>query len=606
MNALNNIIGIILGSMVSMGCGGTVPDPTPTAPDAPTGDDLHSYSKTSLTFKWSPVKDASGYGYRLADGNGNTQEGTVKTRNVSISGLASGTLYRFAVRAFNDAGQSPWTSWLEVSTEAEPDPGPGPGPGPDPADPSALGIASSDYGRAFPGAEGCGMFTTGGRGGKVIHVTNLADSGAGSLRAAINESGPRTIVFDVSGTIELQSGLTIKHGDLTIAGQPAPGDGICLKNYSVQNNASNVIIRFIRFRLGDGVAGQEDCFWGRDQKNIILDHCSFSWSMDECASFYENERFTMQWCILSESLNDSKHPKGKHGYGGIWGGRKATFHHNLLAHHSSRTPRLCGSRYTGKPEDEAVELANNVFYNWGPTDGGYAGEGGSFNFLNNYYKPGPSTATKKSLVNRIFAPNYDDGTNANPKGLWGRFHVDGNHFDTTCPSLSESYAALAEAVNADNWKGIHPKDTSVYWEGWRTIRSEERFDITVDGSSLNLESAQKAFESVLKHAGASLARDKVDERIVKEVREGSYTYKGSKGSANGIIDSQEDVGGWPEYTTYGAQADSDKDGMSDGFEEMFGLDKSDASDAAAVTLLPGSGYTNLELYLHWLVKDITK
>ena len=172
--------------------------------------------------------------------------------------------------------------------------------------------------------------------------------------------------------------------------------------------------------------------------------------------------------------------------------------------------------------------------------------------------------------------------------------------------MSESYAALAEAVNSDNWKGIHPKDTSAYWEGWGTIRSQERFDITVDGSSLELDSAAKAFESVLKHAGASLARDKVDERIVKEVREGSFTYKGSKDSTNGIIDSQEDVGGWPEYKTYGAKADSDKDGMSDEFEQLFGLDGSDASDAAATTLLPDSGYTNLELYLHWLVKDITK
>ena len=438
---------------------------------------------------------------------------------------------------------------------------------------------------AFPGAEGYARYTTtGGRGGAVYRVTNLKDSGTGSLRDAINKSGARTIVFDVSGTIELKSAINIKNGNLTIAGQTAPGDGICLKNYNVQLSADNVIIRFIRFRLGDEKPDGDgtidrDAFWGRNRKNVIIDHCSMSWCTDECGSFYGIKNFTMQWCLLSESLRGSLHPKGYHGYGGIWGGEGATFHHNMFAHHDSRNPRLCGSRYTARPEDEKVDLRNNVVYNWG-SNSGYAGEGGSYNFVNNYYKSGP--ATSSHVKYRIFAPNADDGKNSNAKGVYGHFYVNGNYME-------------GKGENWD-WSGINIDNKNNSAMTVSAIKSATEFD----ASPVATHSAEVAFEKVLAYVGASYRRDTVDARVTREAREGTYTHKGSKLGGLGIIDSQKDVGGWPELKSETRPKDSNNDGIPDEWAAA------NMPEGASQKTKHESGYTYLELYINSLVEHIMR
>ncbi len=454
---------------------------------------------------------------------------------------------------------------------------------------------------AFPGAEGHARYTTtGGRGGTVYHVTKLADDGSkGTLRYAVRRSGVRTVVFDISGTIELKSDLVISYPDITIAGQTAPGDGICLKDYQLQINADNVIVRFIRCRMGELRGAEEDAMEGQGHKNIIIDHCSMSFSTDECASFYDNTDFTLQWCFLAESLKASVHVKGNHGYGGIWGGKNASFHHNILAHHDSRNPRMCGSRYSNRADLEKVDFRNNVIYNWGQTNSAYAGEGGSYNIVNNYYKPGPST--KSSIVARLFAPNADDGTNAQLKGVWGRFYVDGNYVDGSSPYDNvQNRASAIAATNADNWKGIHPdtRNAALPTDG---IKSESPFE----AGTVTTHSAAEAYEKVVAYAGASRSRDSQDTRIAGEILAGEYTYAGSVTGQKGIIDATSDVGGWPVLRSTEPEKDSDGDGIPDVWETANGLNPNDASDGA-LAWHDGTGYTALEVYLHSLVDNIVR
>ena len=411
---------LALASLLLAACGGEKEDPDPVTPDAPskpTNLKLHKAEEMSLTFQWGLVEGATSYSWELHQGGMKVKEGSEKGRNVMISGLTKATEYRFGVQAVNAGGKSSM-EWIDARTDGTVDPDPPTPPSGQYYEQFSIPAAEEDgVARAFPGAEGGGMYTTGGRGGKVYHVTTKEDTGTkGSLRWAVNQSGPRTVVFDVAGVIELKSDLKITNGDLTIAGQTAPGDGICLKNYTTNIAADNVIIRFVRFRLGDEApwteqqikenkADGEDALWGRYQKNIVLDHCSMSWSIDETASFYANAQMTMQWCIIAESMKSCRlHSKGDHGYGGIWGGKNASFHHNLLAHHQNRTPRF-DHQYLYDENDVStdtyrgnVDYRNCVNYNWGTGNGCYGGEGGHFNLVNNYYRKGPDSNDKKYFI----------------------------------------------------------------------------------------------------------------------------------------------------------------------------------------------------------------
>jgi hypothetical protein len=429
---------------------------------------------------------------------------------------------------------------------------------------------------AFPGAEGFAANITGGRGGSVVEVTSLYDSGPGSLRAALNLSGKRTIVFRVSGNIVLNSKLNINIGDVTIAGQTAPGQGITLSGYPLTVNADNVIIRYIRCRLGDAKLVVDDAANGRNHENIIIDHCSFSWSVDETASFYDNKNFTMQYCLISESLYNSIHEKSKHGYGGIWGGKGATFHHNLIAHHTSRNPRFCGARYSNLPDEELVDYRNNVIYNWG-FNSVYGAEGGNYNLVNNYYKSGP--ATNSNVRSRIIAPNAsEDPDNPLPLGIWGMFYVNGN------------YVNGYPSVTKNNWDGVSASSSDK-----AQIKSTEEFAV----GPVSTQDAEIAYENILAQVGACLPyRDKIDTRVIAETMSGTATYGGTYGEGKGIIDSQTDVGGWPALSSATPPTDTDKDGMPDKWETVRGLNPNDAEDRNGDD--DGDGYTNLEEYLNEL------
>ena len=600
---------IILCVICAAGCGKEPVEAQQVVLSVPQGVTVIADTGTSLTFSWQTVKDARKYAARLeyADGQFLAQKNPVDPE-VTFEGLTKGETYTFKVRSVSGNATSGYSESLTVTAGGNPSAEPPVDPEDPPVTPSdpsefyaqfKIPAGEDAHGKAlaFPGAEGGGMYTTGGRGGKVIHVTTLADSGTGSLRAALNESGARTIVFDVAGLIELNSTLNIAKGDVTIAGQTAPGDGICLKNFSTRVNADNVIIRFVRFRMGDEKKTEDDAIWGRYHKNIILDHCSMSWSTDECSSFYANVNFTMQWCILTESLCNSVHGKGAHGYGGIWGGKNVSFHHNLLANHKSRNPRFDHpeiydnnlSTHRGN-----VDYRCNVVYNWGDNSS-YGGEGAWFNMVNNYYKPGPASKDKKYFLdaNGIYGSS---GTNYGYPELYLSGNIHTKYSDITSDNL-----------------------TGVYWHDHKTNTPPDNGKLKSSPMSLKgpssediyttTHSATDAFARICTSAGASLKRDAVDQRACGDAQSGTATYKdGGNGSKNGIIDTQSAVGGWSSYGADAAAlakvADTDKDGMPDWFEDQFGLKKADASDGNAKTLDHKQRYTNLEMYLHYLVRDI--
>lgn len=437
---------------------------------------------------------------------------------------------------------------------------------------------------AFPGAEGYGKYTTGGRGGEVRIVTNLNDDGPGSLRNALNKKGPAIIIFAVSGTIHLESPLNIR-GDITLAGQSAPGGGICLADYPVKLGGNNVIVRYMRFRMGDrhqnqGMVdggGGDDALGSGGKKHIIVDHCSVSWSTDEAFTIYNGDSTTLQWNLISEPLNYSYHFEDgdkdfeSHGYGGIWGGRHLSAHHNLFAHCNSRTPRFNGIRQI--PE-ENVDYRNNVIYNWG-SNNVYAGEGGIYNIVNNYYKPGPDT--KKGVARQVVNPYELSG-----RIPYGKFYLEGN------------YVAGAPEVSENNWLGVRmgtKKDSS-----YEQARLRQPFAADV----ISTQTAAMAYEAVLKTVGACLPeRDTLDQRVIRNVKNGSGKIIDVQGGYPHGTPYSISKNAWPALKTLPAPADGDQDGMPDAWESERGLNSSDPGDAAAFTL--DKNYTNIEVYLNGLV-----
>ncbi|MBN1852338.1 MAG: pectate lyase [Pirellulales bacterium] len=433
---------------------------------------------------------------------------------------------------------------------------------------------------AFPGAWGGGMFSTGGRGGKIIEVTNLNDSGSGSFRAAIETEGPRIVIFRVAGLIQLQSNIDINHPDITIAGQSAPGDGICLANHSLNINTQNVILRHLRVRRGRPEGGQgSDNIGGNPVSQILVDHCSTSWGMDENLSLYRWMKpmpngstvklpvmnLTVQYCISSEALN-----AGNHAFGGTWGGQDATFHHNLFACNTGRNPSIGMSG--------EFDYRNNVIFNWRhrTMDGG--DETSLVNVINNYYQPGPATnQNMRNVIARIEQRNMYSPGRRWEAGNWypkistrpGKWYVAGNYFD--------GYPA----ISANNWKGMQgPEEIA-------------RVNTPFEGWPVNQESAIDAYHTVLAKAGATRPRrDAVDARVSEMVRTGKVATE------TGIIVNPDEVGGYPIYTFSPEEipADTDHDGMPDAWEKQYNFDPNQGSDPSEDS--DGDGYTNVEEYLN--------
>ena len=508
---------------------------------------------------------------------------------------------------------------------------------------------------AFPGAEGHGRYVTGGRDGKVVHVTNLNDSGTGSFREAV-KSGKRIIVFDVAGVIALKSDLKIAD-NITILGQTAPSPGITLRYYTVQPGSNN-IIRFIRIRRGQekNINDGADASWQRNKTGIIFDHCSFSWSIDEVASFYDNNNFTMQWCTVAESLTNPGHSKGAHGYGGIWGGKLASFHHNFVGHLMNRGPRFNGARYgwTGYTSNkdyatykwkntvqaENVDFRNCVMYNAQGTCYGGPG-GGQINIVNNYYKAGPSQGLKGTTLNglkvdvstgkergsqdRITLVTLSTSSNSDKShpefyDMTSRYFINGNTTETTKGSVTQNKdwkgISYDKGIPSQNGEYYSPDAKNYYGDAvaHTTISGKSCVKIKMDTPAptgdVTTHSAAEAFSKVLAYSGASLYRDEIDARYMEEAKTGTAKFKGSITKSPGIIDKVSDVNGYTE-ANFGkgsrpANFDTDKDGIPDAWETANGLDPNDASDALTYSLDSKGYYTNLEVYANSLVEDIMK
>lgn len=520
---------------------------------------------------------------------------------------------------------------------------------------SLISAASMAQAPAFPGAEGHGRYVTGGRGGKIVHVTNLNDSGTGSFREAV-KSSKRIIVFDVAGVIALKSDLKFAD-NITILGQTAPSPGITLRYFTVQPGSNN-IIRFLRIRRGQekDINDGADASWQRNKTGIIFDHCSFSWSIDEVASFYDNNNFTMQWCTVAESLTNPGHSKGAHGYGGIWGGKLASFHHNFVAHLMNRGPRFNGARYgwtgytSNKDYDtykwqntvqaENVDFRNCVMYNAQGTCYGGPG-GGQINIVNNYFKAGPSHSLKGTTLNglkvdvstgsvrgnqdRITLVTLSTQSNSDKShpelyDMTSRYFINGNTTHTTAGKITAnkdwkgvSYDKGIPSLNgeyyspdANNFYGDAVAHTTISGKSCVKIKMDE----PAPTGQVTTHSAAEAYEKVLAYVGASLYRDEIDARYMEEAKTGTATYKGSITKSPGIIDKVADVKGYTEADfgtgTRPADFDTDKDGIPDEWEKANGLNPNDASDALTYSLDKKVYYTNIEVYANSLVENIMK
>ncbi len=469
---------------------------------------------------------------------------------------------------------------------------------------------------AFPTAEGYGMMATGGRGGKVVEVTNLADDAngntVGSLRWALKQNTlvPTTIVFRVSGVINLVADLRSKRtAGTTIAGQTAPGDGICIRGAKVNLGGSeNLIVRHLRFRIGmkgDTAFAAGGSIGIENAKNFILDHCTFGWSGEENMTIYDNKLTTVQWCIIHEGLYASGHAKGARSYGCQWGGETATYHHNLLAHNVSRTPRFNGSKNT----DVKViyDYVNNVNYNWGKENSAYGAyieiNNGAFscNMVNNYYKPGPA---RPGTSSSFFAQSSYSA--AMGKTLIAKWHMSGNYMEGTANA----------SKNTDNYLGLDASGYESNGVSKSLLIAEAPFTVPY---GVTTEPAPDAYNSVLAKAGA-FPRDTVDRRIIHEVRTGTASGKGTSvnylnsdgttyspnpyyGMVKGIIDNPVlafGVAAYPEYKTYNTITDNDHDGLDDEWETANGLNPADPDDRNKKTK---SGYTCLEVYLNGLLGE---